>query len=239
MRLINGIILFGTGLILSACSNTLSSNIKTSGFYVTYSVNATGGAIASCEASFNVGGSTGTYVDLDGGDTVTCNGLSMSRYQDPIFHTITYKVNVPAVVGGVYEIKFVRVGENPYSATVTLPAPILATAPAANANIVKGSTLTASWVASTDPYTSMAVNLSYSVPKDSGSTTYSYSKYDSAPENGTVGWGISETQVYPAQAGPWTGTVKFTRSKSGEMAAGLSGYISAEQTVSVSVSLVD
>ena len=115
------LILAGIALGLAACSNTPSSNVKTSGIYATLSVTAQGGS-ALCTAVFQVGGSTGTYLSLDNGDTVTCNGIAMTSSNT--LGAILYSATLPANAGATYAVVLNRTGEDPHISLVTLPDPL-------------------------------------------------------------------------------------------------------------------
>ncbi len=63
-----------------SCGQTDSENIKTSGIHVTYELTeADSSGSALCEATFRVGSSVGTYIELNSGDRITCNGQLMTK----------------------------------------------------------------------------------------------------------------------------------------------------------------
>jgi hypothetical protein len=221
-------IVFGLG-----CTKTVSSNIKTSGLYASYQLVGNNQNSVSCSVSFQVGGFTGTYVSLEDGDQVTCDGNSMIKSE--LFGIITYSATVSFRPSGSYEITLTRPGESAYTSNVTLPTVISGYSPSTSTTITKGNAQSVSWNASANTLESMDVTLSYSV----ASQSYSYRQNDTYPENGTLGFSSSETQVNSTVSGTWAGQLKFSRYLDGVMADSLDGYIKAKQEVIVSVSLVD
>lgn len=222
-------------LFVMGCSKTDSDNVKTTGFYATYSVTGNNSGTAVCTARLQVGGSTGTYLDLTSGDTLTYDGQSMSRSE--FAGIITYSANVTYLVGKTYTVVLARSGEGDYSSSVVLPPAIAGNIPNAPTSYQKGSTISPTWTASSSGADTMYVDLSYNYGTGSRMTL----KSDTAPENGNgIVFDSTDTQVSPAgPAGGWAGTMKFTRSRSGTMSPSLSGTISASQEVSVTVTLTD
>ena len=64
-------------LLLTACSTTDSENVNTEGIYAVFTIQEDG-----ANATFYVGGITGTVLQLSSGDSVTCNGNALSEDQD-------------------------------------------------------------------------------------------------------------------------------------------------------------
>lgn len=228
-------ILLCISAILTSCSKTDSGNVKTSGFYASYSVSGNNQNSVNCSATFQVGGPTGTYLNLNDGDTVTCNGNSMSRSE--LAGMVSYSASVPYVAGGTYTITLTRSNESPYQSSVVLPEPIAGHSPSAAFSIQKGAALTPTWTASSSAFDSMRISLSYSGAGSSFSE--SHSELDTSPEDGSVGFGSADTSRSPASVGTWTGTLTYQRYRYGTVATGLDGIISASQSVSVGVSLTD
>lgn len=233
MKTTLGMLLLAICGVSISCSNTNSDNVKTSGFYVTYTVRGNNQNSVSCTATLQVGGSTGTYLDLSGGDSVTCNGNSMSRSE--FLGMITYSATVPYSVGGTYTVVLNRSGETPYSSTAVLPEAIANMNPSSATSYTKGNPISPSWTSSASALDGMVVTLNYSA----GGSSYSYQQNDTAPENGVVGFSSGQTQLTPAVAGPWTGSIEYSRRRTGSMAVGLSGTITASQVATVSVTLTD
>ena len=232
MKLINISGLF-ICLLMMSCSKTPSDNVKTAGFYVSYAISGNNVNAATCRATFQVGGGTGTYLDLGSGDSVTCDGQAMSRSE--FAGMISYSVNVPYVVGKTYSLVLTRSGESPYVASVSLPEAIAGYSPSVMTSYQKGSAIAPTWTPSSNGSDSMYVSLSYSYTNGSRLA----GKSDSAPENGTgIIFDASETQMVPPVPGTWAATIKFSRTRSGSVGA-LAGSIRAEQEVSVNVNLVD
>jgi hypothetical protein len=224
---------FFISISVMSCSNTPSDNVKTDGFYVTYKITGNNVNTATCKVTFQVGGATGTYLDLSSNDVVTCDGQSMSRSE--FAGIITYSVNVAYQVGKTYNVVLTRSGEDPYNASVTLPEAITGYSPSVPTTYQKGSSIAPTWTPSSNGADAMSVSLSYSSTNGSRLS----GKTDSAPENGNgVVFDASDTQMTPAVPGPWSGTITFTRNRTGNVGT-LSGSIRAEQEVSVVVNLID
>lgn len=221
-------------LLIYSCAKTDSSNIKTDGFYVTYRVVGNNQNSAVCTASFQVGGVTGTYIDLNAGDTVTCDGQSMSRSE--FAGIVTYSANVAYQVGKTYNIVLSRAGEGDYTSSVVMPQQIVGYSPSGSTSYQKGSAINVSWTASSNAFDNMKVSLNY----NTGTSSYSFYEDDTAPETGS-GYGFSslETQVNPPVAGNWSGSIKFSRFLEGSMDVALEGSVRAGQEVSVNITLTD
>lgn len=219
-----------SSLFLFSCAKTNSDNIKTSGIRATFSVVGNNQNSVTCTASFQVGeGVGGTYLDLDANDSITCNGNSMSKTD---FVTVSYSATVPYQVGGTYTLVFTRAGEGSYTSTVTLPEAISNYSPNTAQTLQKGSPLNISWTPSsnaTDDSFSAYLSLS----------GVSELLTDSPPEQGALGFGSAETTPSPSNTGNITGTLEYSRSRTGTMATGLSGSITASQKASISVTLTD
>ena len=222
---------------LMACSKTNSSNVKTKGMYVTFDVAGNNLNQVACQAQFQVGGGTGTYLELDGADTVTCDGQRMSKSE--FLGIVTYTTNLPYQVGKNYKIIFSREGEAPYESTAILPSAIASTSPAPNIQVKKGLGLTVSWTSDADPRTQMDLTLSYDVP-ETGQTKHVYHYLtDSAPENGVLGFGASDTMVTPAVSGAWAAEVKLKRVMVGSLAPGLVGVVTGSQEKMIPLTFID
>jgi hypothetical protein len=220
--------------LLQGCSNTESENVKTSGFYATYTLTAEGTSTATCQATFQVGGSTGTYLDLNSGDSVTCAGQSMSRGE--FLGMITYTATVNAVAGQAYDIVLNRSGESPYTSTVVLPSAVSGNNPSTTTSYQKGSAVTASWTPSTNTTEDMmSVTLYYEAGSESASPSYD----DTAPESGTMVFGSSDTNRFPSVTGTYSGKVKFKRTRNGVLAPGLEGRIYSTQSKEVVIQMID
>lgn len=225
--------IFSISIYMLSCSKTESSNIKTSGLYASYQIVGNNQNSVNCSVSFQVGGYTGTYVSLENGDNVTCDGNSMIKSE--LFGIITYSATVSYRPSGSYVVTLSRPGESDYNSTVTLPTDISGYSPSSSTVVSKGNPVTITWSLSTNSYESMDATFSYTVANQS----FSYRQSDTYPENGTLGFSSSETQVNPAVSGTWTGNLKYSRYLDGVMADGLEGRIRAQQEVTVSVTLVD
>lgn len=233
MKYIYTLMLFAL-LFSVGCSKTASDNVKTSGFYATYRITGNNQNSATCTATFQVGGPTGTYLDLSSTDSITCDGQSMNRSE--FAGIVTYSANVSYVVGKTYNIVLSRAGEGDYISSAVLPEAIIGYSPSGTPSYQKANAINISWTPSNSNEDNMYVYLNYTA----GGSSYSYSENDTAPESGVgMGFGATETQVSPPVAGTWNATLKFQRYCNGIMSSGLDGDMRAEQQVTVNVTLTD
>lgn len=224
-------------LLGMGCANTESDNVKTAGFYADYNVltQATNPTVAVCSATFRVEAG-GTFINLSSGDSVTCNGQAMSRSE--IFGMVSYTVNLPATVGGVYTVVLTRAGESPYSASVTLPNPVSITSPANNFATTKGAPLNFSWTTNGAAEDSMRVSTVNANATADRTCPFSASYYDSSPENGTGSFNASEMSLQQdGVAGVCSMKVTFDRTRYGAMSSRLKGQINSTQQASVTITL--
>lgn len=224
---------------LAACSKVDSDNVKTEGLYATYSVEGNNENTATCRATFQVGGPTGTFVDLKRQDKVTCNGLEMLRVGN-WDGSVYYKADVAFNPGGQYKITLKRPAENLYESIVELPPKISGMSPGAAFAVPKGTALNPTWQPSASGLDEMTVEISYrytdGVSEKSGGPA---SQHDPSPERGSVGFGAGDTSLRPQPAGVWNGSLTYRRSRHGEVAAGLNGLLTASQTAVVPMQLTD
>lgn len=216
-----------------ACSKTTSDNVKTSGVYATYTVQAHGSDRVDCSVRFQVGGGTGTSLELTGSDQVTCEGQPMTKSE--AFGIVTYSASLPYIPNYNYRVEFTRPQEPVYTAQVSLPEPILNVSPSAPVTLKKGTPLTVTWTPSLDPQAEMTAYLQYAT----GESTHGRYRSDSAPENGVLEFNGEATSLTPNVLGNWSGTLRITRRRQGQMPMGLAGAISGEQSRVVDVTLVD
>lgn len=114
---------------LASCAKVSSTEVKSGGIWADVHVTGDSAGGAVCEAVFQVGDATGTFLSLDGGDQVTCDGKPMGKTE--VLGEITYSVKVPYDLTKTYPIVLSRPGETPYEADVTLPEPVSITWPRA------------------------------------------------------------------------------------------------------------
>lgn len=232
----NTLLLISALFLLVGCAKTNSENIKTAGIYATYRIEGNNQNSATCTVQFQVGGATGTFLNLTSGDSVTCDGQSMNRSE--IAGIITYSASVAYLVGKTYNVNFSRPDEGAYISSVVMPSEINGISVAPNTSFQKASAITPTWSASGNASESMWVELNFCT--STNSNCYRYQKNDTAPEAGSgIGFSSSETQVTPNVAGTWNGSLTFRRYLNGSMDASISGSIQAEQKTSVSILLND
>ncbi len=106
--------------LIAGCSTTSSDNVKTSGFYVTYSVTQEGTAKPTAVANLQVGGATGTYIDLSESDSVSVDGTKLER-QKTIINSIYYSASVEEKP--TYTFVLARAEESSTTKVVSHPVP--------------------------------------------------------------------------------------------------------------------
>jgi hypothetical protein len=226
-----------TMVLVLGCAKTNSDNIKTSGFYAEYTVavDATTNTVAKCSASFRVEAG-GTFIDLSANDTVTCNGQSMARSE--IAGIVTYSTNLTATVGGIYTVVLTRSGESPYSASVTLPAAVVTSAPANNGSFSKGAPLSLAWTISSNAADAIVVTTSR-VTTDSTKCPNNALYANPAPEAGIGSFTAMDMALPTATgtAGTCNMNVNWQRQRLGTMPSGLNGSIYGIQSSSVPIIL--
>ena len=228
--------LLAIGTFTLSCAKTDSSNVKTTAFYAEYAIKSStaNSSSAVCSASFRVE-SGGTFLDLNNGDTVTCNGLAMTRTE--LFGIVNYSVNIPATVGGTYTFILTRSGEAPYTASVTLPEIVVPTTPSAGSVLLKGNALGVSWTPSGNSDDSMILSTSKVISGDSKCpdiTTFD----DSAPESGVGSFTAAQMSMpVNGTAGACGMNIIFQRRRAGTMPSGLNGSVFGIQESSVGISL--
>src|ERR1017187_6490530 len=112
--------------------------MSSTGLYATLSVVAQNSS-ALCTAIFQVGDTNGSYVNLNNGDSASCNGVTLA--QQSVSGIIQYVATVPSAVGSTYIIVLNRAGEAPHISTVTLPEAVTLTSPNPGATYTQGTAI--------------------------------------------------------------------------------------------------
>ncbi len=146
-----------TLLALSSCSVTESTNVKTSGIWTHYVIENAGGVIRAY-AVLRVGGSTGTILDLSGGEHVRVNSIRLTEWVEPITGYHWSSALVPEAADNRYDFNFVRTDEEVHT-VLMLPALPEIQSPAANQEICFGTPLRVAWDAS-EPADAVTVTIS-------------------------------------------------------------------------------
>ncbi len=230
-------------LLCTACSSINSSDIKSGGIHATNAVSASGAAV-TCESTLRAGGITGSYVDLDAGDSLFCNGVRMLRKGD-VFGQITYRATVASSPRALYEIKLERDGETLRSGAI-MPSPITGASIAGGATHRIGSAVTVTWDRSQYPDESMTAALAM---KDDHNFKFGgASVTDSAPELGSATFTGADTEIryydekdggYKKASGPYSATIELRRTKDGSLDGAWKGSMNATQAVSLAAKFVE
>lgn len=99
-------------ITFTGCSSTTSDNIKTSGMYALFTIEAKyGKESVDARASLQVGGITGSYIELIGDDAIYCDDVKLS-IRKPGIGIIDYVGTLPSKKAGEkYVFKFKRKDE--------------------------------------------------------------------------------------------------------------------------------
>jgi hypothetical protein len=150
-----GIATLAALLASPGCTIAASTDVKSSGisaFYDVQSLQSTADRV-SVTASFKVGS---TVLDLIGGDTVSCDGVTLTRNKDALGN-IEYRGSVPKKgVGERYAFEFKRSGES-FVSTVGQPDTIAPIAPAVGSDVLRTTRFEVQWDKAT-PRTTVSVS---------------------------------------------------------------------------------
>lgn len=220
---------------LTACSTTKSDNVDTAGIYAVFYVSENG-ANARGDATFYVGGTTGTVLQLSAGDSITCNGNAMSENQD-LFGKYYYYGNCGTLTAGAtYTLVFTRNGDDgveTYSSTAVMPAAVTISSPSSGASFTRGQTIPVYWNGSTDTV-EVAISGNGNAASGSGTTSYSRSSGTVADSGAFTILGADTDPADTITGVIANAMITVTRSRSGTMASGLSGSISVRRVGTVS-----
>jgi hypothetical protein len=203
-------------ITLSSCAKVSSTEVKSGGIYATFHVTADATGAANCEAVFQVGDLNGTFLSLDGGDQVTCDGKTMEKTE--VLGTITYSVRVPFDLAKTYTAVLSRPNEPEYKADMTLPEPVSITWPRAAERVAGANGMELRWALGAT--TAYDVDVSLSGPR---------SATQFAPEYPDIGSKLlpADSLEMPAGSTAENFTATVTRSKAGSFPQGLAGGRSA------------
>lgn len=104
-------LVLAASVIVRGCSVTESTNIKTSGIWADYLVNQDEDDPVWARATLRVGGSTGTIVDLAGGEYLDVNGTRMTEWVEPITNYHWNTATISPDPSAQYTITFMRTDE--------------------------------------------------------------------------------------------------------------------------------
>ncbi len=211
--------------LLTGCAKSKSEDIRTTGLYVQYHATAAENrGSVSASVTIQVGGPTGTYVDLSGSDKIFCNGQEMDRSN--LFNMITYTKTLPYQSHGLYEFVLKREGEADKTARVTLPDVVDISQPQNMEASRIGDPLFVRWNRGSDK---TVIDLTKS--NDGGADFHSTQD----PDIGELTIPGSQTLAKT----PGLATLRVSRIRAGEFPAGFTGgHIHGKESRSISVNLV-
>lgn len=222
----------------TGCAMTASSNVKSQAIYAINTVTQANGQ-TTCVATLHVGGETGTYIDLDGGDQIYCNGAKMNRRSN-IANQVWYEVNVAYLPGSTYRIRLDRSNES-MSSEIKLPSEIMGAQIEGGITHSIGQPVRITWQKSMVPLESMTGQLSLASPtRSSVSTSFAA---DGTPEKGSLSFAGEATVLTTSDSsgnnqrvsGPYAGTLTLRRQTRGTLSGAWSGQALGQQEVSFSV----
>ena len=233
------IVYFSMVLALFSCSKVNSDLVKSEGLYFNTSVTRKAGSL-KCLTTLNVGGSTGTFVDITGSESLTCNGLPMKRFSN-VANQIWYEVVLPIGTVSPFEVVFDRPKEK-LKATATMPEEIQEVA-AIRTDLNIGLDIPIAWKPSSDSKDVMVVYLTLT---SSSGVTKSITLTDTAPETGNLVISGSETKIIRFNQithqdefvpGPYSAVLSMQRLRMGENLSSWSGRINAVQQTEIAFKL--
>ncbi|MBN2725091.1 MAG: hypothetical protein JXR95_13575 [Deltaproteobacteria bacterium] len=131
-------------VFMLSCSVTDSENIKTSGIWAHYVIEEDESGTVTALAALRVGGSTGTVVDLTGGEYIECNDSYMEEYVELITNMHWSRAVVDFDSDYMYDFTFVRTDEE-VSTEVELPAVPEISGLEPSDTVYEGESLTIYW----------------------------------------------------------------------------------------------
>ncbi len=225
---------------LMGCSKTRSTAIATSEIYATYSVAGNSADQLTCSAVFQVGGGTGTYIEMDGEDTAICsNGtteVTLNKTTD-FLGIVEYSTTSLAYdAAKTYTLTFKRKAGETHAANATLPPAVVINSPAAASEQTKGAILNFTFTAATS--SAIDATLSWSTSGKNGSTGHALT------ESGIGAFSATETKTLDSKgatvSGNISGTIKIERSLTGTFPSTLKGgIIRGRQQATRAITLVD
>ena len=110
-------------LVLAGCSRnpTSSSDLELSGIYTTYTLTTELGNAPTASAQFQIGDGSGGYLDLAGGDAVSCAGTALVRVDSS--DQPLYRADLPSETSS-FDFVFTRPGETAYPRHVDASPPL-------------------------------------------------------------------------------------------------------------------
>lgn len=129
--------------LISACSVTESTNVKTSGIWTHYIIENASGVIRAY-AVLRVGGSTGTILDLSSGEHVRVNNIRLTEWVEPVTGYHWSSALIPEASNHQYDFNFVRTDEEVHT-ILTLPEIPEILEPMRNTEVCFGGPLYIAW----------------------------------------------------------------------------------------------
>lgn len=142
--------LAAVALALAGCSKTSSTDIKTSGMYLDFTATADGAGSTDVSASVRVGGMSLTFVELEGGDTLTATSGADTKTLSKVslFNVVSYNGTFTGDQEDKdFTVALSRPSDTPaLNSSVTLPAPLTITGPAAGTSYSRANgVITVTW----------------------------------------------------------------------------------------------
>lgn len=198
-------------LTLVSCSKTESTEVASTSIYATYTVSEQNLNIV-CEATFQVGGSGGTYLELVDNDKAYCNGKRM-RLKSSQFNIMKYSATVTRDPEDHYQFVLERSSGERFVSTAELPPQIEVKTPVKFAELDKDQQLIVEWTPAQETY----IEAELRVRGDSSSYI------TSSPESGTLALTPAFSAKELQNSDPCSGVLALHRYYPGKLASGLDG----------------
>lgn len=216
---------------LVGCGVENSCEIVTQSFQAVFLVTESSEQTANASATFSTGaGLASVTVELDCGDTISVNSGILAR-KPVLGFGASYESEITKAA--TYDFVFARPGEDPYSSTVQAPAAIEITAPSSAAELSRGDRLTVAWTTSPADWMHIEVTadkmtpITAQVPDNGSYTLPAGAVYQALADWRARHGGVQEGESVAQAEGEFPLSIRLYHDNTGQMAAGLSGSITA------------
>lgn len=223
-----------------ACSTVSSEDIAVRAMYFTMVLQKEQGSSLECYTRVSVSDEMGTSVVLEGGDTLTCNGVPMQKKTSMLGDYTFYVASLPAVADGTYEIRFFREGAEAARSVATWPASMRLLRPEPAFVHSLSQTLSVEWDRAGVEGDSVAggdrVHATLTARRVGGDETLVLSSEAKAFREGALTipratFGTSDSLRFSSGEGPLT--LQLWRTRRGQTDARIKGHFDADQSMSV------
>lgn len=159
-------------MALVGCQSANSENVRTPGIAANFRVTDQNSGTVAAHVELKIGS---TYIDLSGGDTLSCDGVKLGK-REGLLNEVLYDASVPRRQPGdryVFEFRRPDFAES-HSSYAVAPDPVVISAPGNGAIVSSKSAVSVAWTAAVQGSIGISVtgsgvhNQSYGVGADRG-----------------------------------------------------------------------